>query len=84
MLFAVGSALIPTAPFEWVGIVFAVVILGGIGNPVGTLLAGLVVGAVSGVVSVVSSPAAAPLVIFSAVIVALLLRPNGVFVRRQV
>jgi branched-chain amino acid transport system permease protein len=84
MLFAVGSALIPTAPFEWVGIVFAVVILGGIGNPVGTLLAGLVVGAVSGVVSVVSTPAAAPLVIFSAVIVALLLRPNGVFVRRQV
>lgn len=82
MLFALGSALIPTAPFEWVGIVFAVVILGGIGDAVGTLLAGLLVGAVSGIVSVVLSPAAAPLVIFSAVVLALLLRPNGVFVRR--
>jgi branched-chain amino acid transport system permease protein len=83
MLFSLGNALIPTAPYEWVGIVFAVVILGGIGNALGTLAAGLVVGAVSGLVAVVWSPAAAPLVIFSAVILALLLRPNGVFVRRR-
>lgn len=83
MLFSLGNALIPTAPFEWVGIVFAVVILGGIGDAIGTLAAGLLVGAVSGVVSVVISPAAAPLVIFSAVILALLLRPNGVFARRR-
>jgi branched-chain amino acid transport system permease protein len=83
MLFALGNALIPTAPFEWVGIVFAVVILGGIGDAIGTLAAGLLVGAVSGVVSVIISPAAAPLVIFSAVILALLLRPNGLFARRR-
>ena len=83
MLFSLGNALIPTGPFEWVGIVFAVVILGGIGDAIGTLAAGLLVGAVSGVVSVVISPAAAPLVIFSAVILALLLRPNGVFARRR-
>ena len=83
MLFSLGNALIPTAPFEWVGIVFAVVILGGIGDAIGTLAAGLLVGAVSGVVSVVISPAAAPLVIFSAVILALLLRPYGVFARRR-
>ena len=56
---------------------FAVVILGGIGNVAGTLLAGLLVGALSGVVSVVWSPAAAPLVVFSAVILALLFRPQG-------
>jgi branched-chain amino acid transport system permease protein len=82
MLFALSSAIIPTAPFEWVGIVFAVVILGGIGDAIGTLLAGVVVGVVSGVVAVVLSPAAAPLVIFSAVVLALLVRPNGVFARR--
>jgi branched-chain amino acid transport system permease protein len=83
MLFSLGSAIIPTAPFEWVGIVFAVVILGGIGDALGTLAAGIVVGAVSGLVSVIWSPAAAPLVIFSAVIIALLLRPNGVFARSR-
>jgi branched-chain amino acid transport system permease protein len=83
MLFALGNAVIPTAPFEWVGVVFAVVILGGIGAAIGTLLAGTVVGAMSGVVAVVLSPAAAPLVIFSLVILALLLRPDGVFARRR-
>jgi branched-chain amino acid transport system permease protein len=82
MLFAINSAIIPTAPFEWVGIVFAVVILGGIGNVLGTLTAGVIVGATSGVVAVLWSPATAPLVIFSAVLLALLLRPSGLFVRR--
>lgn len=82
MLFALGNAVIPTAPYEWVGIVFAVVILGGIGDAIGTFLAGTIVGAASGVVTVVISPAAVPLVIFSAVILALLLRPGGVFARR--
>ena len=83
MLWAVNFAVIPTAPFEWVGIVFAVVILGGIGDAIGTLLAGVIVGAVSGVVAVLISPSVAPLVIFSAVVIALLLRPDGVFVRAR-
>jgi branched-chain amino acid transport system permease protein len=83
MLFALSNAVIPTAPYEWVGVVFAVVILGGIGDAIGTFLAGTLVGAVSGVVSVVLSPAAAPLVIFSAVILALALRPGGVFARQR-
>jgi branched-chain amino acid transport system permease protein len=82
MLISVDRALTPSAPFEWVGIVFAVVILGGIGNAVGTLLAGVLVGALSGVVSVGWSPSTAPLVIFSLIIVALVVRPQGLFVRR--
>ena len=83
MLFAVGGSLTPSTPFEWFGIVFAVVILGGIGNAVGTLAAGVIVGAMSGVVSVVWSPSTAPLVIFSVIIVALLVRPRGLFVRER-
>ena len=83
MLYALNFAVIPTAPFEWVGIVFAVVILGGIGDAIGTLMAGVVVGAVSGIVTVVASPAVSPLVIFVAVVVALVLRPEGVFVRTR-
>jgi branched-chain amino acid transport system permease protein len=83
MLFVLGSAIIPSAPFEWVGIVFAVVILGGIGEPLGALAAGMVVGAVAGMIAVILSPAVAPLVIFSAVVLALLLRPDGLFARRR-
>jgi branched-chain amino acid transport system permease protein len=76
MLFSLGNALTPATAFEWFGTVFAVVILGGIGHLVGTLAAGVLVGLLSSVVSVVLSPAAAPFVLFSAIVLVLLLRPQ--------
>jgi branched-chain amino acid transport system permease protein len=82
MLFAVGEPHTPDSPFEWIGRVFAIVILGGIGNVTGTLYAGLLVGAISGVVSVIWSPSAAPLAVFSLVVMALVFRPQGLFPRR--
>jgi branched-chain amino acid transport system permease protein len=82
MLFTIGGSLTPDTAYEWFGIVFAVVILGGIGNVVGTLLAGALVGAVAGVVTVAWSPATAPLVVFSLVVLALLFRPRGLLPRR--
>lgn len=81
MLFAIDRTLTPGAAFEWIGVVFAVVIIGGIGNVVGTLLAGALVMMVAGLVSL-WSPAATPVVVFSAIVVALLFRPQGLFVRR--
>jgi branched-chain amino acid transport system permease protein len=81
MLFALSTALTPFTAFEWFGIVFAVVILGGIGNIVGTLVAGLLVGALSSLASVVHSPATEPFVVFSLVVVALLVRPQGLLAR---
>jgi branched-chain amino acid transport system permease protein len=82
MLFAVDATLTPNAAFEWVGIVFAVVIIGGIGNVFGTLVAGSLVMMVASVVSVASSPSFAPFVVFAAIVVALLFRPTGLFARR--
>jgi branched-chain amino acid transport system permease protein len=82
MLFSLGNALTPATAFEWFGTVFAVVILGGIGQLVGTLAAGVLVGLLSSVVSVVLSPATTPFVLFSAIILALLLRPQGLFALR--
>ncbi|GAA4562794.1 branched-chain amino acid ABC transporter permease [Planotetraspora kaengkrachanensis] len=79
MVFALSNALTPDTAYEWFGTVFAVVILGGIGEVVGTFAAGILVGVISGVVSAVWSPAAAPFVLFSAIILALLLRPQGLF-----
>ncbi len=79
MLFSLGGSLTPSMPMEWVGIVFAIVILGGIGTVVGTLVAGMLVSVVSAVVSVVWTPAVAPFVVFSVVIAALLFRPRGLF-----
>ncbi|MDQ7903816.1 branched-chain amino acid ABC transporter permease [Phytohabitans sp. ZYX-F-186] len=79
MLFSLANALTPATAFEWFGTVFAVVILGGIGHLVGTLAAGVLVGLLSSVVSVVLSPATAPFVLFSAIVLALILRPQGLF-----
>ena len=82
MLFAVGEPMTPDSAFEWIGRVFAIVILGGIGNVTGTLYAGVLVGAVSGVVSVIWSPSAAPFAVFSLVVLALVFRPQGLFLRK--
>lgn len=79
MLHSLGESLHPDQPFEWVGRVFAIVILGGIGNVTGTLYAGLLVGAISGLTAVVWSPSASPFVVFSMVVLALMFRPTGLF-----
>ncbi|MGH2418751.1 MAG: branched-chain amino acid ABC transporter permease [Candidatus Limnocylindria bacterium] len=81
-LFAIGGSLTPSTALEWFGVVFAVVILGGIGNVLGTLLAGALVGGIAGVMTIVWSPVAAPVVVYSLVVLALLFRPNGLLPRR--
>lgn len=82
MLFAVDGTLTPNAAFEWIGIVFAIVIIGGVGNVLGTLAAGAAIMLVTGIVSVAWSPSAAPFVVFSAIVLALLFRPRGLFAAR--
>ncbi len=83
MLWALGFTLVPDAPFEWIGIVFAVVILGGIGRVLGTLAAGVLVGALHSLTSVLWESTASLLVVFVAIVLALLLRPEGLFTRRS-
>jgi branched-chain amino acid transport system permease protein len=82
-LFAIGGSMTPSTALEWIGLVFAIVILGGIGNVVGTLAAGALVGAVDGLVTVLWSPSAGPLVVFSLVVIALLFRPRGLLPHGQ-
>lgn len=81
MVFALSNAVTPTSAYEWFGIVFAVVILGGIGDLLGSLLAGIGVGVLSGLVSVIWEPSYEPFVLFLVIIVALVLRP--VLTRRR-
>jgi branched-chain amino acid transport system permease protein len=83
MVYMLGNFVQPTSAFEWFGIVFAVVILGGLGNMLGTLYTGISVGAVSGLVALIWSQAIAPIALFAAIILALVLRPQGVFTRRR-
>jgi branched-chain amino acid transport system permease protein len=73
---ALISTLAPSQIWAWVGVVFAVVIIGGLANPVGALLAGLLIGVTESVTMVVATPAWAPLVSFSVLILILIVRPG--------
>lgn len=81
---AIGQALWPGLAVSWFGIVFPVVILGGLGNTMGALAAGVIVGLAAGVASVVWGPISAPLVTFVILIAALLFRPQGLLTSRSV
>jgi branched-chain amino acid transport system permease protein len=73
---ALISTLAPSQIWAWVGVVFAVVIIGGLGNPIGALLAGLLIGVSESVTMAVVAPAWAPLVSFSVLILLLVARPG--------
>jgi branched-chain amino acid transport system permease protein len=57
-------------------VVFAAVMLGGLGSPLGPLFAGILIGVSEAVTMAVASPSWAPIVSFSLLIFMLLLRPG--------
>jgi branched-chain amino acid transport system permease protein len=73
---ALSHTLAPSQMYAWIGVVFAVVMIGGLGNPIGPLVAGIVIGVSEALTMAVTAPAWAPLVSFSLLIGALLLRPE--------
>lgn len=75
---ALVYTLAPAQIYSWIGVVFAAVILGGLGNPLGPLLAGLVIGVTEALTMALTAPAWAPLVSFSLLVLLLLLRPDRV------
>jgi branched-chain amino acid transport system permease protein len=81
---AVGQTIFPGLAVGWFGVVFSVVILGGLGNTVGALTAGVIVGVAAGASAVIWGPLAAPLVTFLILITALLFRPEGLLTTRSV
>jgi branched-chain amino acid transport system permease protein len=70
--------LFPAQIFAWMGVIFAVVILGGLGNPLGVLAAGLTIGIAESLTMAVTEPAWAPLVSFTLLILVLVLRPHRI------
>jgi branched-chain amino acid transport system permease protein len=64
-------------------VLFAVVIIGGLGSIMGSVLAGFLVGIVQGIAAYFVPHASATMV-FVLMAVVLLLRPNGLFGREEV
>ena len=73
---ALTFTLAPSQIFAWVGVVFAAVMLGGLGSPLGPLVAGIIIGVSEAITMAVASPSWAPIVSFSLLIFMLLLRPG--------
>ncbi|MGH8927871.1 MAG: branched-chain amino acid ABC transporter permease [Acidimicrobiia bacterium] len=84
ILIALGQTIFPDLSVTWFGIVFPVVILGGLGNTMGTLTAGVIVGLTAGVAHVLWGPLAVPLVTFVILIAALLFRPEGLVTKQSI
>lgn len=75
---ALTESIGPAQMYSWVGVVFAAVMLGGLGSAIGPLVAGIVIGISEAVTMAVTSPSWAPLVSFTLLILILLVRPGRV------
>lgn len=73
---ALSFTLTPSQLYAWVGVVFATVMLGGLGSALGPLAAGIVIGVSEAVTMAFASPSWAPIVSFTLLIGLLLLRPG--------
>jgi branched-chain amino acid transport system permease protein len=62
--------------YAWVGVVFAAVMLGGLGSALGPLVAGVLIGVSEAVTMAVTAPSWAPIVSFTLLILILLFRPG--------
>jgi branched-chain amino acid transport system permease protein len=82
-----GALLIIIGPVEpsvdrlYIGRVFAIVVLGGMGSTGGTLIAALILGVAESLVATFYGPSWAPAVSFGILLVTLALRPQGIFGR---
>ena len=71
----------PSLGRVYIGRVFAIVVLGGMGSIGGTFVAALLLGVVESLVSTFYGPSWAPAVAFGFLLITLALRPAGLFGR---
>jgi branched-chain amino acid transport system permease protein len=75
---ALTFTLAPSQMYAWIGVVFAAVMLGGLGSAIGPLVAGTLIGVSEAITMAVTAPSWAPIVSFTLLIAVLLLRPGRV------
>jgi branched-chain amino acid transport system permease protein len=78
-LIAMTSPLSPSLGVAFAGRSFAVVVLGGLGNPIGTLAAGVILGLAESLSTLWLTFGLSPAVAFVLLIIVLIVRPTGLF-----
>lgn len=82
-----GALMITIAPVDpsmgrdYIGRVFAIAVLGGLGSLAGTLLAAIVLGVAESITATFYGPSWSPAVAFGALLIALVARPSGLLGR---
>ena len=71
---ALTYTLTPSQIYAWIGVVFAAVMIGGLGSAIGPLVAGIIIGVAEAITMAVTAPSWAPLASFTLLIVVLLVR----------
>jgi len=71
----------PSLGREYIGRVFAICVLGGLGSISGTVIAALILGVVETITSTIFGPSWAPAVSFAALLLTLAIRPSGIMGR---
>jgi branched-chain amino acid transport system permease protein len=72
---SLSFTLAPSQIYAWIGVVFAAVMMGGLGSALGPLVAGVVIGVSEALTMAITAPSWAPIVSFTLLIALLLLRP---------
>ncbi len=75
-LIAIKMPLFPALGLTWLGVIVAAVIIGGLGNPIGALVATTLLIMVQNIWSVRMQPSWAPLIAFTLFILYLIVQPN--------
>ena len=80
-LFVIVMPIEPSVGRLYIGQVFAIVVLGGLGSQSGTLIAAMLLGMVESMITTFFGPSWAPAVAFSALILVLAFKPTGILGR---
>ena len=80
-LFVIVMPIEPSVGRLYIGQVFAIVVLGGLGSQSGTLIAAMLLGLVETMITTFFGPSWAPAVAFSALILVLAFKPTGILGR---
>jgi branched-chain amino acid transport system permease protein len=78
-IIAMVFVLTPTGSELWIAVIFAVVLLGGLANPIGVAGAALLIGLVESFTRQFADPAMARMMALVVLIIALIFKPEGLF-----
>jgi branched-chain amino acid transport system permease protein len=84
MVFGATNAFNPNSGYDLISRLLAIVILGGMGSIGGAMAAAIFLLVINDVVAVVWSPTWSPVIFFGALVIVLLIRPQGLFGSRAV